>query len=149
MTLTVSAGPGRAEVPATANLPEEEAEEKLEAAGFEAAVENVNSSSVEEGLVIHSEPKAGTTATRGSTVTLVVSAGPQMVKVPVVVGTQRSLAVQQLRGLELVPSVSEEESASPAGQVIRQSPNAGREVEPGTSVSIVVSKGTNRPRPRT
>jgi eukaryotic-like serine/threonine-protein kinase len=141
VTLTVSAGPGSTDVPATAGLSQEEAEEKLEEADFVTDVARVNSTKVDEGLVIYSEPSAGTTATRGSQVTLVVSSGPKLVKVPVVVGTQRSVAVQQIRGRGLTPSVSEEESSSPAGQVIRQSPSAGTEVEPGAAVSIVVSQG--------
>ena len=141
VTLTVSAGPGSGKVPATAGLSREEAEEKLEAAGFGVAVETVNSNSVEEGLVIHSEPSAGKTATHGTDVTLFVSAGPKLAKVPVLVGSQRRLAVQQIRGRGLTPSVSEEESSSPAGEVISQSPSAGTELEPGSAVSIVVSAG--------
>jgi serine/threonine-protein kinase len=101
----------------------------------------VNSDAVEKGLVIHSDPSAGTTATRGSDVVLTVSTGPKLSKVPVLVGSRRSLAVQQIRGRNLVASVSEEESSVPAGEVIRQSPSAGAEVEPGSTVSIVVSKG--------
>jgi serine/threonine-protein kinase len=141
VTLTVSSGPGSGEVPGTAGLPRDEAAEKLEAAGFGARVETVNSATVEEGLVIHSEPSAGKTATHGSDVTLFVSTGPKLAKVPVLVGTQRSVAVQQIRGRGLEPSVSEEESATPAGEVISQSPDAGSEVEPGSLVSIVVSAG--------
>jgi eukaryotic-like serine/threonine-protein kinase len=141
VTLTVSAGPGSSDVPATAGLPREEATEKVEAAGFGVKVETVNSDSVEEGLVIHSEPSAGKTATHGSDVTLFVSAGPKLAKVPVLVGTQRSVAVQQIRGRGLEPSVSEEESSSPTGEVIRQSPSAGSEVDPGSTVAIVVSAG--------
>jgi serine/threonine-protein kinase len=141
VTLTVSAGPGSSKVPATAGLPREEAVEKLEAAGFRADLETVSSDSVEEGLVIHSEPSAGETATNGSTVTLVVSAGPKLAKVPVLVGSQRRLAVQQIRGRGLTPSVEEEESDSPSGEVISQSPSAGTEVEAGSTVSIVVSAG--------
>jgi eukaryotic-like serine/threonine-protein kinase len=141
VTLTVSAGPGSGKVPATAGLTREEAAEKLEAAGFGVKVETVNSDSVEEELVIHSEPSAGETATHGSDVTLFVSAGPKLAKVPVLVGSQRRLAVQQIRGRGLTPSVSEEESDSPAGEVISQSPSAGSEVGPGSTVSIVVSSG--------
>jgi beta-lactam-binding protein with PASTA domain/predicted Ser/Thr protein kinase len=141
VTLTVSAGPGSGKVPAVAGLPREEATEKLEAAGFEVRTRTVNSSSVEEGLVIHSEPSAGETATHGSEVTLFVSSGPKLAKVPVLVGSQRRLAVQQIRGRGLVPSVSEEEGDSPAGEVVSQSPSAGSEVEPGTTVAIVVSAG--------
>jgi beta-lactam-binding protein with PASTA domain/predicted Ser/Thr protein kinase len=139
--LTVSSGPGSGKVPATAGLSEEEAREKLEAAGFEAGVEPANSASVEAGLVIHSDPSGGSTVTNGSTVTLVVSRGPKLTKVPVLVGTQRRVAVQQIRGRGLVPSVSEEESSSPAGEVISQAPSAGEELEPGSSVAIVVSAG--------
>ena len=47
---------------------------------------------------------------------LTVSSGPKLAKVPVLVGTQRSVAVQQIRGRGLVPSVAEEESAAPAGR---------------------------------
>jgi serine/threonine-protein kinase len=141
VTLTVSSGPGSGKVPATAGLNREEAEEKLEAAGFEPKAQTTNSASVEAGLVIHSEPSGGSTATNGSTVTLVVSAGPKLAKVPVLVGTQRAVAVQQIRGRGLVASVGEEESARPGGEVIRQSPSAGQEVERGSTVSIVVSAG--------
>jgi serine/threonine-protein kinase len=141
VNLTVSAGPGQAQVPATAGESQAEATKKLEAAGFEVAVQKVNSKTVEEGLVVHSEPKAGATATKGSTVTLVVSRGPKLTKVPVLVGSQRRLAVQQVRGRGLVPSVSEEEDAAPKGQVISQSPSAGTEVEPGSTVTLVVSGG--------
>ncbi len=139
--LTVSGGPGVGKVPATAGLVRDEAEAKLKKAGFAVQIETANSDTVEEGSVIHSDPPAGTSETLGSNVTLVVSTGPKLVKVPVLVGTQRAVAVQQIRGDGLVPSVEEEESASPAGQVIRQSPSAGREIESGSTVSIVVSKG--------
>jgi eukaryotic-like serine/threonine-protein kinase len=141
VTLTVSAGPGTSKVPGTAGLPQDEASKKLEAAGFEVEVEAVNSKSVEAGLVVKSSPSGGSNATNGSTVTLVVSRGPKLTKVPVLVGSQRRLAVQQIRGRDLTPSVSEEENAAPAGQVIGQSPDAGSEVEPGSTVAIVVSSG--------
>jgi beta-lactam-binding protein with PASTA domain/predicted Ser/Thr protein kinase len=146
VTLTVSAGPGSAEIPKTAGLEQSTAAAKLESAGFKAAVEKTNSKTVEEGLVIHSEPGAGTTATKGSTVTLVVSRGPKLTKVPILVGSQRRVAVQQIRGRGLVPSVSEEEDPAAAGEVIRQSPSAGTQVEPGATVSIVVSKGEKEER---
>ncbi len=145
VALTVSAGPGSANVPGgLASLSQEEAEEKLEEAGFEVQTEMANSDQVEAGLVIRSEPGGGTTATRGSTVVLTVSKGQKLAKVPVLVGTQRSVAVQQIRGRGLTPGVEEEESAKPAGEVIRQAPSAGSELPRGSSVSIVVSKGEKK-----
>lgn len=141
VTLTISKGPGSSNVPGVSGLSEEEATERLEAAGFEVAVNRVNSASVEEGVVVNSEPSGGTAATNGSTVTINVSRGPRLVKVPVLVGAQRDVAVERIRGRGLEPSVSEEESSQPAGQVLSQSPDAGERVEPGATVSIVVSSG--------
>ncbi|HEY6551071.1 MAG TPA: PASTA domain-containing protein [Solirubrobacterales bacterium] len=142
--LTVSAGPGSAKVPSTAGLTTAEAEEELEDAGFKSEVEAVNSENVEEGLVIHSKPSGGETATRGTEVVLTVSKGPRLTTVPVLAGTQRSVAVQQIRGRGLTPSVEEEESSKPAGEVIRQTPNAGSQLPSGSTVSIVVSKGETK-----
>jgi beta-lactam-binding protein with PASTA domain/predicted Ser/Thr protein kinase len=141
VTLTVSSGPGSGKVPSVAGDSEEAATRKLEAAGFEVAVERLNSASVEAGKVISTEPGGGSTATNGSTVTLFVSRGPKLTKVPVLVGAQREVAVQRLRSRGLEASISEEESSEPKGQVIRQAPDAGSEVEPGSAVSIIVSKG--------
>ncbi len=142
--LTVSAGPGSAKVPSTAGLTVAEAEEELEKAGFKAEVERVHSEAVEEGLVIRSKPSGGETATRGTGVVLTVSSGPKLATVPVLAGTQRSVAVQQIRGRGFTPSVEEEESAKPVGEVIRQQPNAGSQLPAGSTVLIVVSKGETK-----
>ena len=145
VTLTVSVGPGSSSVPSVAGESEEEATKKLEAAGFEVSVERENSSEVDEGLVIQSEPNGGEAATNGSTVTIVVSTGPKLVKVPVLVNSQRRLAVQEIRARGLVPEVSEEETDNdPAGQVLKQQPSAGEEVEPGETVYIVVAKAQQK-----
>ncbi len=144
VNLTISGGPGSGTVPPTANLEVGEAKKKLEGAGFEVETESVNSTSVPEGSVVYSEPKAGESATHGTTVKLFVSQGPKLVKVPVVTGSRRSVAVERIRGRGLVPEVGEEENKAPAGQVISQSPNAGTELEPGAGVSLVVSSGIEK-----
>jgi serine/threonine-protein kinase len=145
VALTVSSGPGSAQVPGgLAGMSQEDATAKLEEAGFRVQPEAVNSDAVEAGLAIRSDPPGGTTATRGSTVVLTVSKGQKLAKVPVLVGTQRSVAVQQIRSRGLSPSVEEEESAKPAGEVIRQAPSAGSELPRGSSVSIVVSEGEEK-----
>ncbi len=141
VVLTVSAGPGSSEVPGTAGASRQEAVAALEEAGFEPAVRTANSDRVEAGQVISSDPRGGTNATRGSTVTLTVSIGPKLAQVPVLVGSPRSVAVQQIRARGLSPSVEEEESSTPAGEVVRQSPSAGSELPRGSTVTIVVSQG--------
>jgi serine/threonine-protein kinase len=142
--LTVSTGPGSGKVPSTAGLSSKDAEAAVESAGFEPQITEVNSEEVEVGLVIKSDPRGGTSATRGSVVTLTISEGPKLSKVPVLVGTNRSLAVQQIRGRGLVPSVTEQQSSKPTGEVIRQAPSAGSELPRGSGVSIVVSKGEEK-----
>jgi serine/threonine-protein kinase len=145
VNLTVSIGPGQSVVPGTAGEAQEAATEKLEAAGFDVAVEGQNSSSVEEGSVIHQSPGGGESATNGSTVTIFVSRGPKLVKVPVLVGTNRRTAVQLIRSRGLVPEVGEEETDSAAaGEVLDQSPSAGQRVEPGSTVSILVAKAKQK-----
>jgi beta-lactam-binding protein with PASTA domain len=146
VTLTISIGPGEGTVPKVNNLDKAEATKKLEAAEFEVASENVNSTTVEEGDVVYTEPRQGSVATHGSTVTLFVSAGPKLVKVPVLVDKQRRLAVQEIRARGLTPEVGEEESNSTVGGVLRQSPSAGQELEPGSTVQIVVSSGRETKR---
>ena len=146
VTLTVSKGPGTGKVPSTAGLTRRQAVAKLREAGFGVNVKTQNSERVEEGRVIYSRPSAGTSLTNGSTVTIFVSRGPRQVRVPVLVGSQRAVAVEQLRSRDLEPSVSEEESSEPAGQVIRQSPSAGTRLQPGSTVAIVVSRGTEEAR---
>ncbi len=139
--LTVSIGPGESAVPRVNGLSRAEATKKLEGTGFEVATENINSKNVEEGDVVKTEPSGGSTATEGSTVTIFVSTGPKLAKVPVLVDKQRRLAVQEIRARGLTPEVGEEESGQPVGRVLRQSPSAGAELEPGQTVQIVVSSG--------
>jgi serine/threonine-protein kinase len=141
VVLTVSTGPGSATVPSTAGEPLAKATAALEKAGFEVQVDRVNSEKTADGLVIHSDPSGGSSLTRGSTVVLTASAGPRLAKVPVVVGYQVATAEQQIRAAGLEPSVTERPDAAPEGQVIRQTPSAGSRVDPGSTVTIVVSEG--------
>ncbi len=143
--LTVSAGPGSGVVPGTSELTVEEASELIEEAEFNPVVEEVSSAAVEAGLVVYSEPRGGESAVHGSDVTLFVSSGPKQVRVPVLVESQRRGAVQRIRSLGLVPSVSEEETSNAVpGEVIRQSPSAGSRVAVGSTVSIVVARGVKQ-----
>ncbi|MEK6278415.1 MAG: PASTA domain-containing protein [Actinomycetota bacterium] len=141
VTLTVSSGPGKAEVPQLAGLAQEDAASRLKRAGFAPAVETQSSDTVPEGIVIASDPPSGSVVRRGSLVTLKVSTGPRQVKVPVVVGEQRSVATEEIRSRGLVPSVQQREDDAPEGEVVSQSPSAGTRVESGSTVTIAVSRG--------
>jgi serine/threonine-protein kinase len=141
VNLTVSEGPVQVEVPDVTGQPRDEAEQAMDEAGLGVTVETRNSSDVPVDSVIETDPAAGESVKRGSEVTLVVSSGPGQVEVPAVVGQTRSAAEQQLSASGLESTASEENSDRPAGEVISQSPDAGTEVDPGSTVELTVSKG--------
>ena len=141
VTLTVSGGPGQTEVPDVTGLSQDDAEQRLEDAGFTTSVESASSSDVDSGLVISTDPAGGGTAKRGSEVTVTVSTGAEKVKVPPVVGMTLNAAKQQLSAVGLDFSSSTEPSDRPVNEVTAQAPNAGTEVDPGSSVTLTVSSG--------
>ena len=102
------------------------------------------SDDVEEGRVVRTDPEEGTELKNGQIVTIYISKGREikMQKVPFVEGTSQSNAAESIRGRNLEIKVQEEYSSSVAeGYVISQSPEAGTEVEEGSTVTVVVSKG--------
>ncbi len=104
------------------------------------------SDDVEKGRVISSQPTQGAKLMPGDTVHLVVSSGPKPVVVPQVTGMSLERARSTLEGLGLnIAHVSEEESDQPKGQVVYQSIAPRKEVEKGTSITLHVSKGPQKP----
>lgn len=66
-------------VPNVVGLTTEEAIEKLKEKGLEYTTKTEESTTIEEGTVIKTEPKAGSTRTKGSTITIVESSGKEYV----------------------------------------------------------------------
>ncbi|MFB8371550.1 Stk1 family PASTA domain-containing Ser/Thr kinase [Pseudarthrobacter sp. NPDC055928] len=100
VALTVSKGPEPIPVPSVVGMDEDDAVDAIEAAGLKADVakDKVNDRNVPKGSVAAQSPPNGT-LTRGGTVTLTISDGPKMVKVPSYVGKQAKEAEQALRQL--------------------------------------------------
>lgn len=139
--IEVSGGPGQVEIPDVAGLPRSEAQDRLEAEGLEVDVTQGPSSDYPKGQATGTDPPAGERVRLGSRVTLTVSSGPSQVVVPPVVGLTSEAARQQLSALGLEISVTEEASDRPTGEVTAQSPDAGTEVDPGSTVEVTVSSG--------
>jgi serine/threonine-protein kinase len=89
------------------------------------------------------DPPAGATVDEASTVTLLVSLGPEPVVVPAVDGQPLADAQATLRDLELDAEVTSRAFSSdvPAGAVISQGPGGGAELLPGESVELTLSDG--------
>lgn len=64
-------------VPSVVGLTTEEAIKKIEKANLKYTTKTEESTTVEEGKVIRTEPKAGSTKTKGSTITIVESSGKE------------------------------------------------------------------------
>ena len=135
--------PAQIQVPTVMGSTRERAIAVLEGQGFTVVVGSVRSETVGEGLVIDQSPPAGARAARSSAVEIVVSAGPDPIEIPDVRGLTQDRAEGRLEGVGLEVEVSFETSTRvEEGLVIRQSPSAGSDVNPGWSVQIVVSEGS-------
>ena len=142
--VVISSGEEESMLPSVSGYSEEQAKAKLEALGCTVGTSNYEySSSVAAGTVISQSPDAGTKLTDGMTVTLTVSRGAQAVSVPSVLGQDQQSAQSTLSsyGLSLGKVSSDYSDSVAEGKVISQSISAGKQVEAGTSVDIVVSLG--------
>jgi eukaryotic-like serine/threonine-protein kinase len=141
VTLSVSSGPAIVSVPPVANLTEEEARKRLENAGFQVVVVERFSETVSRGLVIETEPAAGTQTSTAQPVTLLVSKGSDRVEVPDLVGLNEQAALSALSAAELAGTVVQRVSDEPQGEVVGQSPGPGKLVPRGSQVTIFASTG--------
>jgi serine/threonine-protein kinase len=130
-------------VPGVLSLTQAEAQKKLSSAGLDSTVRQGYSLNVPPGSVISTDPAPGKRIRSNGTVTLTVSKGPQVVRVPRVAGQVLSDAQQAVKAAGLTPgSVTREFSESvPSGAVISIDPAAGGERSPGTPVTFTVSRG--------
>lgn len=80
--ITVSDGPDEVEVPGIVGSSKSEATSTLKNAGFKVSTDSAYSSSVPKGNVISQSPSSGSTVTPGSTVTIVISDGPEPTQEP-------------------------------------------------------------------
>ena len=113
---------------------------------LEIKVQEDFSSSVAEGYVISQSPEAGTEVEEGSIVTVVISKGKQTVTLISVIGKTESEAIESFDELGLnANSVQAYSDTVAAGCVIYQSPDAGEEVMPGSTVQLTVSRGPEPP----
>jgi beta-lactam-binding protein with PASTA domain/serine/threonine protein kinase len=100
VNLQVSKGPQPIPVPSVVGMEENDAVDAIEAAGLKADVlkDEVNDPKVPKGSVAAQSPASGN-LTKGATVTLTISDGPKLVKVPSFIGKQAGEARKGLEAL--------------------------------------------------
>lgn len=147
VTLTVSAGIQMTDVPDVVNLPYKDAQIQVQDCGLNVEIVSENSDSVTSDFVIRTEPSAGESVSSGSTIKLIVSAGPAISysTVPDVVGMSKAQALLELQQSGLICTDSEityvSSDADKEGLVIWQNYNSGTSVEKDTKVYIQIGTG--------
>ncbi len=143
ISVVISKGTETVEVPDVVGKTREEAEKLLKDAGLVAEITEENDEKVEAGIVLSQDIEDGETVNKGSTVKLVVSKGSGIVnvEVPSLVGKTEQEARNLLTEAGLkVNVVNDEDESKNDGVVLRQSRDAGTEVQEGTTITITVNK---------
>ena len=136
-------GPGAlAVVPTLTSRTVESAESALLALAPKISLVNENSSTVTKGLVIRTEPAAGSYMAKGSDLKLYVSLGPKLIAAPSLKGLNVAEATAKLigAGFKLGPVNSWFDSA-PIGQVYDHLGSDGTPIPEGSALELKVSLG--------
>ena len=142
--ITVNAGSSQIVVPNVINTDYREAMRNLRAAGFNVEIENAASDSYTKDYVIASIPAPGDSASAGDTVTITVSAGPEIlyVSMPNLVGSTEDSAISKIESSNLSYGGSDRVvSDYEPGTVIDQSITASESIAEHTKIYLTVSAG--------
>lgn len=105
-------------------------------------IKNEYNDQYEEGIIFWQGQAAGKTVKEGFTVSLKVSKGKKMGKIPDMTGKTSAVAESELKAAGFVPVIrSVWDEKVPKGQVISTEPGAGKEYPLNGSVTIFVSRG--------
>ena len=130
-------------VPSVVGKDENAAKSAITAAGLTVGtVSEASSDTVASGLVISQSPSANSETESNGKVNIVLSSGPNKKKVTDVIGHESSRAQSELAADGFKVEVKETYNDDMrAGLVVSTSPERGTYVQPGSTVTITVSKG--------
>ena len=137
--INYSSGPKQVAVPPVVGLDYSAALQQLQAAGFAVARTDVESEQP-AGVVVSQVPTGSSTATKGSTITLSVSNGPQTTPVPDVTGLTAAAAKTTLAdaGFKVIVTDQETDIETFDGVVISQDPLGNTQQDPNTVITLFV-----------
>jgi serine/threonine-protein kinase len=140
--LVVSRGPPPVPIPDVRMLSPEDAQARLEEAGFLVTVDRPNNETVPYNDVIDTDPPIGEKLPRDSEVTLLVSNGPAPVQIPDTANMSYDEAAQALTAKGFAVQRSDDFSDTvPVDKVIGTNPPGGTSQARASTVTISVSKG--------
>jgi serine/threonine-protein kinase len=143
VTLIVSAGQRIATVPTVTGMTRIEAQVLLEKEGFDVGDVGETNSDSPAGTVVSTRPQAGAQVSIPSTVSLVLSRGPEAatLQMPALIGRDvesARLVLSQL-GVREVQVTYDPFATSPQGSVVSQTPVPGATILPGAAVQLRVA----------
>ncbi|MEV6941554.1 PASTA domain-containing protein [Streptomyces sp. NPDC051172] len=140
VSVTVSSGAPKVEVPDVTDKNEDDASRILEDKGFEVKLRH-KVSTKDAGTVLEQDPAGGDSVEKGTEITLTVTKKAEKATVPDLTGSTLSVARKLLAEHDLeLGDTTEVDSSEAAGTVVEQSAAAGHEVEPGSSVDVQIAK---------
>jgi beta-lactam-binding protein with PASTA domain len=139
VTLTVSTGKPKVNVPSLIGKTRDDAVSTLVNAGLKADPVVLVPSNKPEGTVTGQDPAAGQTIVQGSRVRINVSSGPAAIDVPSVTGLPFDQASAALQNQGFAVKRTNVESDQPADTVVDQSPSGT--APQGATITLSVSKG--------
>ena len=141
--VTVSNGQERIKVPELLGLTQDAAVAELAKANLKiGSTSSSFSPTVDQGLVISSNPPAGSDIKKGALVSLVISKGIQQMALSSFVGLSSDQALNELNSLGAVVITKYEYSDTVmVGKVISQDPDGSAPVAKGAKITLVISKG--------
>jgi len=142
VTVTLSLGPERHAVPTVRGKSLDEVQQLLADEHLSVGqIKQMYSEGVAEGLVVSTDPKAGTLLRRDSAVDVLVSKGPKPIAITDWTGKSAKQAEKALTDQGFQVTLDEQFDDTVAkGKVISQSPSSGNGVR-GDEIVLVVSKG--------
>jgi serine/threonine-protein kinase len=148
IVIYVSSGIPQIEIPNVVGLTSSAAISQLATLGLKVVQVDQPSDRVDAGKVISTDPPAGQSADRGTTVKIFVSTGATPVEVPDVTGMLEADARDKLQGNFIVQKKTIEVAApSAVGTVVAQSPDPGQRIPKGSTVTLTI--GVAPPVPST
>ena len=149
VTLTVSLGKGKVNVPNVVGAPSDTAKSILETAGFVVTLVEENNDSVDAGFVIRTDPVTDSTVDKGTPINVFVSTGPKQVTVPLLSGLTETKARDLIaeKGLIADPvTYCDVPFGDPNdGRVVEQNPQFNQQVDSSSKVALVVGKALPAP----
>ena len=143
VTLTISQGPERYDVPQLVGRTQADAQEQVTGSRLTVGtVTRAYSETVPQGQVISTSPPAGTSVKRATPVAIVISQGRQPIQLTDWTGQPADKAVAAMTKAKLKVDATQQtwSDTVPKGSVISQSPATGTLFQ-GDLVTLVVSKG--------